>query len=205
MTTTSRILAINGSYRTDGITDQAVAAASEALREAGAEVETVWLREPNIAFCTNCRACMQAPGDEPGECVHGDAMRKLVAKIEAADGFILAAPTNVGSVTALFKRFMERLGGYAYWPWGMPAPKMRKAHAPKKRALLISSCAAPGILGRWVYSSRRQLRETAKIIGARPVGTVFTGLIAGSRDSQLPGRARKRTAALARRLTRAGN
>ena len=200
MTKKSRILAINGSYRTDGITDQAVAAATEALREAGAEVETVWLREQNIEFCTNCRACMQEPGTEPGTCVHDDAMRKLVAKIEAADGYILAAPTNFGSVTALFKRFMERLGVYAYWPWGMHAPQMRKADAPRKKALLVSSSAAPAILGRWLFSSRRQLRDTARVIGARPVGTVFTGKIADARDTRMPGRMRQRAAQLARKL-----
>lgn len=195
-----RILAINGSYRTDGITDQAVEAAANVLRENGADVETVLLREYDIEFCTNCRSCTQEPGTAPGQCVQNDGMRELVRKIEAADGYILAAPTNMGSVTAVFKRFMERLAVFAYWPWGAPAPRMRRAGMAPKKALLVSSCAAPGLMGRWLYSTRRELQAAAEAIGARPVGTVFTGLIAKASDTRMPRRTRKKAASLARKL-----
>jgi putative NADPH-quinone reductase len=150
-----------------------------AARQAGAEVEIILLRETPIEFCLNCRECTQAPGDLPGQCVQHDAMHELVAKIEAADGYILASPTNFGSVTALFKRFMERLMVYGYWPWGMHAPQFRKAKLPPKPAVLISSSAAPAIMGRWLYSSTRQLKTTAVTIGAKPAGTLFIGLAAG--------------------------
>ena len=145
----TRILAINGSYRDDGVTDHGVETMTAALTEAGATVEEVRLRDYPIEFCLNCRSCTQQPGDAPGECVHNDGMRGLVEKIEQADGFILAAPTNLGSVTAVFKRFMERLIVYVYWPWGKPAPVFRKATLPKKKAVIISSSAAPGPMGRW--------------------------------------------------------
>lgn len=191
---------INGSYRDDGITDQAVDAAAAALRAAGAEVETVLLRDERVEFCLNCRECTQQPGDAPGACVLDDAMAALIEKIERADGYVLASPTNLGSVTAIFKRFMERLAPYAYWPWGAPAPKLRKAHAPKKKALLIASSAAPGILGRWHFGTRRQLAMTAKFIGAETVGTVFTGLAAKESAQRLPERARARAARAASRL-----
>ena len=51
----SKILAINGSYRDDGITDQAVNALAQAIRDNGAEVDVVLLREYPIEFCLNCR------------------------------------------------------------------------------------------------------------------------------------------------------
>ena len=86
------ILVINGSYRSDGITDQAVEVAVKALEESGTEVEKVFLREYEIDFCLNCRECTQQPGDIPGECVLHDGMRGLVARIEQADGYILASP-----------------------------------------------------------------------------------------------------------------
>lgn len=195
-----RILVINGSYRDDGITDQAVEAASAALRASGAEIETVLLREEHIEFCLNCRECALAPGDAPGACVLEDGMAALIEKIERADGYILASPTNLGSVTAIFKRFMERLAPYAYWPWGADYPRYRKEHAPRKKALLVASSAAPGLLGRWLFGTRRQLAMTAKIIGAETVGTVFTGLAAKERDQRLPERARARAAASASKL-----
>ena len=58
--------------------------------------------------------CTQAAGETPGQCVLGDGMATLIQKIETADSFVLASPTNFYSVTALFKRFMERLLVYAY-------------------------------------------------------------------------------------------
>ena len=196
----SKILAINGSYRDDGITDQAVTALTQAVQRAGAEVEMILLRDYPIEFCLNCRACTQQPGVAPGECVQQDGMAALIKKIEAADGYILAAPTNFYSITALFKRFTERLVVYAYWPWEMNGPQLRKASAPRKKAVLISSCAAPGMLGRWLFSIDKQLKMTAKVLGAEPVGTLFTGMIAKQSHPQLPERARGKIAALAGKL-----
>lgn len=168
------LIAINGSYRPGGTMDQALEVAVQAASAAGATVEVVHLRDYPIAFCLNCMACAQQPGEAPGQCVQNDGMQALVDKIEAADGYILASPTNVYSVTALFKRFMERLTVYAYWPQGAPAPIYRK-QATHKKALLIASGAAPGFIGRLFFSTLRQLKLTAKIIGARPVGTLFIG------------------------------
>src|SRR5664279_2990778 len=200
MATMLRILAINGSYRDDGITDQTVEAFAQALEAAGDEVEIILLREYPIEFCLNCRVCTQHPGSAPGECVLHDGMQELIEKIERADCYILAAPTNFGSVTAVFKRFMERLAVYAYWPWDMNGPQFRKAQLPKKKALLVSSCAAPGIIGRWLFGTDKQLKMTAKTIGAEVVGTLFTGMIAKEQQPKLTEGVRARIKALAGRL-----
>jgi multimeric flavodoxin WrbA len=196
----SRILAINGSYRDDGITDQAVEVVVQAAQSSGADAETVLLRDYPIEFCLNCRECTQQPGESPGMCVQQDAMHDLVNRIELADAFILAAPTNFGSVTAVFKRFMERLVVYAYWPWDMNAPQFRKAGSRRKKAVLISSCAAPGILGRWIYSSSKQLRMTAKVIGADTVGVLFTGLVSKQEHPRLSEKTRAKARSLAAKL-----
>ena len=200
MTTANKILVINGSYRDDGITDQAVAVAVSALNESGAETEIVNLREYPIEFCLNCRECALQPGTTPGKCVLDDGMHDLIDKIEASQGFILAAPTNFGSVTAIFKRFMERLVAYTYWPWGKPFPQFRKAKGPHKKAMLISSSAAPAIMGRWLFGSGRQLRMTAQTIGAKPVGTLFTGMISMDRHQRLPQKTVDRTRAMVVKL-----
>jgi len=180
-----KILAINGSYRNDGITDQTIEALAQAIKSAGAEVEVILLREYPIEFCLNCRACTQQPGAAPGECVLHDGMQDLIDKIERADGYVLAAPTNFGSVTAIFKRFIERLAVYAYWSWDMNGPQYRKAQSPKKKVLLVSSCAAPGIMGRWLFGTDKQLKTTAKTIGAEVVGSLFTGMIAKEQHPKL--------------------
>ncbi len=173
----TKILAINGSYRDDGITDQVVDIITEELLQLGAEVEAVNLRDYPIEFCLNCRECTQSIGEGLGECVLGDGMKALIEKIEDSDGYIFASPTNFGSVTAVYKRFMERLIPYAFWPWGMKTPKFRKANNMHKRAVLVSSCAAPGFLGHLIYNTKNQLKYTAKIVGANVVGSMFTGLV----------------------------
>ncbi len=195
-----KVLAINGSYREDGFTDQTIEALAQALVDAGAEIDVIFLRTYPVEFCLNCRACTQLPGSVPVECIHHDGMGELISKIEQADGYILAAPTNMGSVTAIFKRFMERLVVYAYWPWDMNGPQYRKAQAPKKKAILVSSCAAPGILGRWFFGTNKQLKMTAKVIGAEIVGTLFTGMIAKERHPKLPEDMRSKIKALAGKL-----
>lgn len=196
----SKILAINGSYRDDGITDQAVEAIVQAVELAGAEVELILLREYPIEFCLNCRECTQHTGDSPGKCVQNDGMEELINKIEQADGYILASPTNFGSVTAIYKRFMERLIVYAYWPWDMNYPKFRKENVPKKKSVLVSSCAAPGIIGRLMYGTHKQLKMTSKIIGADTVGVLFTGLIAKEPHQVLPENVQRKIKNLAAKL-----
>jgi multimeric flavodoxin WrbA len=200
MNGTTRILTINGSYRTGGITDQAVDRISEELQALGADVEHVRLRDYPIGFCLNCRQCMQQPGDAPGHCVQDDAMAALLDKIERADGLVLAAPTNFSSVTAIYKRFMERLAVYGYWPFGTNAPIDRKAKAPKKPVLTISSCAAPASLAPFMYDTQKSLKMTAKTIGGKVVGSMTTGLISQEHDATLPGRATRKIRRLTPRL-----
>ena len=200
MAEATKVLVINGSYRDDGITDQAIQVAVEVLKGNRAEVEIINLREYPIDFCHNCRECTRQPGEAPGVCVINDGMHALVEKIEASQAYILAAPTNFSSVTAIFKRFMERLLVYAYWPWEQPYPKMRKAAAPKKKALLISSSAAPAFFGRLFYNSNKQLKMTAQTIGAKPVGTLFTGMISKEKHQRLPQQTAARARILATRL-----
>jgi putative NADPH-quinone reductase len=172
----------------------------EVFDKAGAKTEHILLRNHRIEFCTNCRACTQLPGDTPGKCMLQDGMEEIIDKIEWADGYVLASPTNFGSATAIFKRFMERLVVYAFWSWNMNGPRYRKAKMPRKKAVLLSSCAAPGFLGRWVYCTRKELKMTATTIGADSVGMLFTGLIGKKPQPVLSGRMRTKIRKLAAKM-----
>lgn len=194
------ILAINGSYRENGTTDQIVNTMSDTLQDSGAKVEVIQLRDYPIEFCINCRECTQQTGEQPGTCVHHDAMQNLVDKIEDADGFIFASPTNFGSATAIFKRFMERLTVYAYWPWGAPGPQYRKAKLPQKKAVLVSSSAAPGLLGRLFFNTPKQLKYTAKVIGADSVGILFAGFASKQYHQEVSNRVQAKAKILAEKL-----
>lgn len=195
-----RVLIINGAYRKNGATDLLVDVMERTLNAHGAETDVLALRGVEIGFCTNCRSCMLKSGEAPGECVLHDAMQEIIQRIEACDALVLASATNAGSATAIFRRLIERLVVYGYWPWGAPAPQYRKASSPKKKAVVVATCGAPAILGRLVFSTHRQLASAAKLVGARVRGTLFVGLHAQKPAAQLSPSEIRRAERLAAKL-----
>lgn len=182
-----KIVAIAGSYRKGGTIDRAVEAVLEGAREKGAQTHTIDLAERHIEFCTNCRQCTQTPGTERGKCAQQDDLEAILAEIEAADAVVLASPVNDYNVTALFRRFLERLLGYTYWPWGQNAPRLRSKRKPRK-AVLVASSAMPGFLIPLATGAARALRLTANSLGAKPVGSLWIGLASGEPHPPLSAR-----------------
>ena len=179
-----QIVAVTGSYRRGGIIDQAVAEAAKAARESGAEVSVINLLDKHIEFCTNCRVCTQATGEKRGGCPLKDDMNGILDELEAADGYILAAPVNFFNVTAIFRRFMERLTPYAYWVWGQSAPRFR-IKGKNKKAVVITSSAMPSIMGRIFTGAIRALKGAAEPLGAKYSGSLFIGFAAGAEKPKL--------------------
>lgn len=195
-----RVLIINGSYREHGFTDQMADLMAIQLELAGLEVEQVVLRRFPIEFCTNCRHCTQSEGSAPGQCVIDDGMKILVEKIEAADGYIFASPTNFYTVTALFKRFLERLIIYGYWPWHSPAPKFRRS--PFKPALCVTSCASPSLIGRFAFNTLGVMKQAAHCVGAKVVDTLMVGLVSEQLPVNISVRDQRRIRNITQRLLR---
>jgi multimeric flavodoxin WrbA len=180
----TKIVAIVGSYRRSGTIESAVEAVLQGAREKGALTHTIHLTDLHIEYCKNCRQCTQTPGLERGACCHEDGMEQILAEIEAADAVVLASPLNYGNTTAAFRAFMERLIGFAYWPWSQAMPKMRRKKATRK-AVLVASSAMPGFLIPLLTGTGNALRTTAKMLGAKPVGKLWIGLSAQEPDQQL--------------------
>jgi multimeric flavodoxin WrbA len=195
----TRVVAIVGSYRKGGMTDAAVEAILEGAREKGAETHTIYLTDLHLEFCKNCRECAQKPGPERGKCAQQDDLEPILTQIEAADALVLGSPVNYGNVTAVFRTFMERLLGFAYWPWGGHAPAARNKLATRKAALVASS-AMPGFLIPLATGTEYALRTTAKMLGARPVGSLWIGLAAQEPHPLLSARYRKRARHIGWRL-----
>ncbi|MFP5210081.1 MAG: flavodoxin family protein [Acidobacteriota bacterium] len=172
-----KVVAIVGSYRRGGTIDSAVDAVLVGAREKGVETCTIYLTEAHIEFCKNCRTCTQKPGKERGKCEHKDDLESILQQVEAADAVVLGSPVNYYNVTAIFRRFLERLLGYAYWPWGQNAPRLRTKEQPRT-AILIASSAAPGFLIPLMTGAPRALRLAAAMLGAKPVGKLWIGLAA---------------------------
>lgn len=197
-----KVVAIVGSYRRGGISDQAVDAVLEGARAAGAKTRKIYLTEQRIEFCRNCRMCTQSPGHARGECVHQDDLDFVLRELEEASALVLSSPVNYYNVTAIFRRFMERLIGYTYWPWGENLGPVLRSKVRTKKAVLIASAAMPGALIPLLTGAPRALKLTAKMLGARPVGKLWIGLVGIRSEETLAPRKRATAVRLGRKLLR---
>jgi multimeric flavodoxin WrbA len=194
-----RITAIIGSYRKGGIIDSAVDEILASAREEGAETVKVYLMDKHIEFCTNCRTCTQQLGQKRGECPIEDDMCSILDEIERSDAIVLASPMNFGTVTALMKRFIERLVCFSYWPWGKAAPRIRNKLI-NKRAVIVSSSAAPSFMARLMTGIIGLMKKVSELLGARTVGVLFIGLAARRQRQEIGKRARKKSRRLGKIL-----
>ena len=180
-----KILGIVGSYRKGCVIDTLVSTALSAAKEAGATTSKIYLQDKHIEFCINCRQCTQEPGTMYGQCIHHDDIASILQEIESSDGIVLGAPVNFFNVTAIMRRFMERLVCYAYWPWGHHAPQLRNK-VKNKRAVLITATAMPAFFGRLLTGAVRALKITAEVLHAKTVATIFAGTIADTEHPTVP-------------------
>jgi len=194
-----RVVAIAGSYRKSGVTETVVEAVLAGAREKGAVTQFIRLSDHPIEFCTNCRQCTQVPGEARGSCAQRDGLEEILCAVEGADSIVLGSPVNYFNVTAIFRRFQERLLGYVYWPWGQNGPTPRSKQQPRK-AVLVAASGAPGFLIPLVTGAARALDITARSLGAKTVGKLWIGLAAGEPDHKPSPRTLERARQLGMRL-----
>jgi len=107
-----KILVLMGSYRRNGNTDQITGLLKEHLQNEAQqqqmplEIETVYLGQQDLQFCRGCRICYNR-GEE--KCPIQDDLLSIKAKIQAADGVIMASPVYVDDVSGITKTFIDRL------------------------------------------------------------------------------------------------
>lgn len=182
-----KVVAIQGSYRKGRVSDSAVDAVLRGAEAAGAVTEKIYLIDQHIEFCDNCRACCQQPGEKRGKCAHNDDMDAILDKLEQADGLVFCSPMNAFTVTAVMKRFIERLTVYAYWPWSKAkGPAFRNKQASDKKAIIITSSAMPAIIGRmFARNALFLLKSLPPIFGVKKVKTLYFGMVAQRQDAIL--------------------
>lgn len=139
-----KILALNSSPRAGELSKTALMLSRlvEGMRDAGAEVELVNLREKNIKDCAGCFTCWTKT---PGVCIHKDDMtRELYPKWLESDIAVYATPLYHYAMTASLKTFQERT-----LPSSMPFFEIRdtRMHHPDRgkcpAIVVLSVCGMP--------------------------------------------------------------
>ena len=103
-----KVIAFNGSPRRGGNTAQLIEAVFQELRQEGIETELVELAGTHPHGCIACLQCRQR---KDRRCVvTSDPMNEWIAKMEEADGIILASPTYFADVTTEMKALIDRAG-----------------------------------------------------------------------------------------------
>lgn len=102
-----KIIGIVGSPRM-GNTETMVRRGIEGVRDAGAEVEIILLRELSLKMCDGCLSC-----DETGICHFDDGMKEITEKLVNADGYIIGTPARWSLLSGNLKVFFDRLNPLA--------------------------------------------------------------------------------------------
>lgn len=194
-----KVVAVVGTYRRGRTIDTAVDEALRGAQDAGAETEKILLLDKHIEFCTNCRVCTQDAGIARGRCVLKDDLESILDTLDTADAYIFASPINFYTVTALMKRFIERLVCYGYWPWGtMPKNRVKKR---TKRALLMASSACPAVIGRIAFRHTFSIMKACvQCLGAGLIRKLYFGTTALRPEDALGDKDKRRAYAAGRQL-----
>jgi len=105
---TMKVLALNSSARAgkDSKTGMMLDALVAGMRECGAQVEVVHLKDKKMRVCAGCFTCWTKT---PGQCIHQDDMTgELFPKWLASDLCVYATPLFHHTVNATMKTFIER-------------------------------------------------------------------------------------------------
>lgn len=99
-----KVLSIYGNPKDGGFVHGAVDTVSDHLAGRGVDVERIRLMDRKIAHCKGCFTCLAK-----GACVIDDDMTDICARIREADGLVVGCSVRNGHVTALYKKFYERI------------------------------------------------------------------------------------------------
>ena len=100
-----KILILNGSPRPDGNTAIAVNELVKTFDEQGIDTEVVRVGSKAVRGCIACNKC-----SELGRCVFdNDPVNEVAAKLEEADGLIVASPVYYASANATLIALLDRL------------------------------------------------------------------------------------------------
>ncbi|MFH0963330.1 MAG: flavodoxin family protein [Planctomycetota bacterium] len=126
----AQLVAIAGSPRRGGNTELLLDEFLAGLQEKGVTWEKIRVADLAIEDCRACGGCSRS--NPPGRCVIEDAMRDVLDRLRAAQGYVLATPIWFGGPPAALKAMIDRC--QALWATD---PTFSREKSKKPAALLV--------------------------------------------------------------------
>lgn len=182
-----KVTAVVGSYRTGQSIDTLVTKVLEGAESNQAEINKIFLIESDIHFCKNCRSCTESDvTGQRAECVIQDDMGQILNEIDESDVLILSSPMNFGSITAVTKKFIERLAVYYKWEQDKIAAPSKRIKEGKKKGLIVMSSTMPAFIGKIVSPGMKNIMKDAlSAMGAGDIRVLYAGMITGKAPVKL--------------------
>lgn len=99
-----KVLLINGSPHKEGNTALALMEMAKVFEADGVEAEIVNVGDKAVRGCDACGACAKL-----GKCVTDDVVNEVGAKLEDANGIVVASPVYYASANGTLVSFLDRL------------------------------------------------------------------------------------------------
>ncbi len=101
---TKKVVVLSGSPRRSGNSDLLCDQFIQGAREAGHEVEKIFVRDKKINYCTGCGTCFN--GNKP--CPQKDDMSGVLDQMVAADVILMATPVYFYTMNGQMKTLIDR-------------------------------------------------------------------------------------------------
>jgi len=103
-----KVIAFNGSPRSNGNTNQLIEIVLDQLRQEDIQTELIQLGQKPIQGCIACNKCKEIQNQH---CIiNNDPINKWIDKMMEADGIILGSPTYCCNLTSNLKSLIDRVG-----------------------------------------------------------------------------------------------
>ncbi len=101
-----KVLAINGSARTNGNTYKSLSIIGDKLKESGIEMEIIQVGAMKLSGCIACGACSKLKNETCP--AYKDELSEIVQKAKESDGILLGSPVYYAGVAGGMKSFLDR-------------------------------------------------------------------------------------------------
>lgn len=99
-----RIVILSASPRKNGNSDILCDEFLKGAKEAGHDVEKIFLADKRINYCTGCGAC-----NTTHQCVQKDDMKEILDKLLQVDVIVMASPVYFYTINAQIKTLIDRI------------------------------------------------------------------------------------------------